>query len=48
MASRAIKAITMTKEIMGAAEKYPNNSLIQYAFSEVIKAGTITMDKSKI
>jgi hypothetical protein len=47
--SSAIEAVAMTKEIMGAAAKYPNNTLIQAAFSEAaIKAGTIKMDKPEI
>jgi hypothetical protein len=31
--STAIEASAMSKELMGAAAKYPNNSIIQAAFS---------------
>jgi hypothetical protein len=47
--SSAIEAVAMTKEIMGAAAKYPNNTLIQAAFSETaLKAGTVKMDKPEV
>jgi hypothetical protein len=47
--SSAIEAVAMTKEIMGAAAKYPNNTLIQAAFSETaLKAGTVKMDKPDV
>jgi hypothetical protein len=32
--STAIEAVALTKEIVGAAKKYPNNSIVQAAFSE--------------
>jgi hypothetical protein len=32
--STAIEAVALTKEIVGAAKKYPSNSIIQTAFSE--------------
>jgi hypothetical protein len=47
--SSAIEAAAMTKEIVGAAGKYPNNALIQAAFSEAaFKAGTVKMDKPDV
>jgi hypothetical protein len=32
--STAIEAVALTKEIVGAAQKYPTNSIVQAAFSE--------------
>lgn len=32
--STAIEAVALTKEIIGAAQKYPTNSIVQAAFSE--------------
>jgi hypothetical protein len=32
--STAIEAVALTKEIVGAAKKYPHNSIVQAAFSE--------------
>lgn len=32
--STAIEAVALTKELIGAAKKYPNNSIVQAAFSE--------------
>lgn len=32
--STAVEAAALTKEVVGAAQKYPNNSVIQAAFSE--------------
>jgi hypothetical protein len=32
--STAIEAVALTKEIVGAAKKYPTNSIVQAAFSE--------------
>jgi flagellar motor protein MotB len=47
--SSAIEAAAMTKEIMGAAAKYPNNSIVQAAFSEAaIRSGTVKMNKPDI
>jgi hypothetical protein len=47
--SSAIEAAAMSKEIVGAAAKYPNNTIIQAAFSEAaIKGGTLKMDKPDI
>ncbi len=47
--STAIEASAMTKEIMGAAAKYPNNSLIQAAFSEAaMRDGSIKMNKPEV
>lgn len=38
--STAIEATAMAKEVVGAGQKYPNNALIQVAFSEeVLKQG---------
>ncbi len=36
--STAIEAVALTKEIVGAAKKYPNNSIVQAAFSETALA----------
>jgi flagellar motor protein MotB len=47
--SSAIEAAAMTKEIMGAAAKYPNNSIVQAAFSEAaIRGGTVKMAKPDV
>ncbi len=47
--SSAIEAAAMSKEIVGAAAKYPSNTIIQAAFSEAaIKGGTVKMDKPEI
>jgi hypothetical protein len=32
--STAIEAVALTKELLGAAKKYPTNSIVQAAFSE--------------
>lgn len=41
--STAIEAAALTKEVMGAAQKYPDNSIIQSVFSnESIKQNTPT------
>ena len=32
--STAIEAVALTKELIGAAQKYPHNSIVQAAFSE--------------
>jgi hypothetical protein len=34
LVSTAIETVAMTQEMLGAASKYPNNTLIQAAFSE--------------
>jgi hypothetical protein len=40
--STAIEAVALTKEIVGAAKKYPQNSIVQTAFSETaITSGKI-------
>jgi hypothetical protein len=45
--STAVEATAMTKEIVGASKKYPNNSIIQAAFSdESLK--TTKMDKPEV
>jgi hypothetical protein len=47
--SSAIEAAAMTKEIMGAAAKYPNNAIVQAAFSEAaIRGGTVKMNKPDV
>lgn len=44
--STAIEAAAMSKEISGAAKKYPSNSIIQSTFAEeVLRSGTVKMDK---
>lgn len=44
--STAIEAAAMSKEISGAAKKYPNNSIIQSTFAEeVLRSGTVKLDK---
>lgn len=47
--SSAIEAAAMTKEITGASAKYPNNSLIQAAFSEeAIRSGKVKMKAPEV
>jgi hypothetical protein len=47
--STAIEAAAMSKEVAGAAAKYPNNSIIQSVFSEAaMKSGQIKMEKPDI
>jgi hypothetical protein len=47
--STAIEASAMTKEMMGAAAKYPNNSLIQAAFStEAMRSGSTKITKPAV
>lgn len=47
--STAIEATAMSKEVSGAAAKYPNNSIIQSVFSEAaLKSGNIKMEKPDI
>ena len=47
--STAIEATAMSKQIAGAAEKYPNNSVIQAAFSEsAFKSKGFKMAKPEI
>jgi len=49
LVSTAVEAAAMSKEIAGAAEKYPNNSVIQTVFSkEAIKQGTVKLEKPEI
>jgi len=49
LVSSAIEATAMSKQIVGAAEKYPNNSIIQAAFSqEALKGGAAKMEKPDI
>lgn len=44
--STAIEAAAMSKEITGAAKKYPSNSIIQATFAEdVLRSGAVKMDK---
>ncbi|MEA5597449.1 hypothetical protein [Rivularia sp. UHCC 0363] len=47
--STAIEAAAMSKQIAGAATKYPNNSIIQAVFSDAaLKSGTVKMEKPDI
>jgi hypothetical protein len=47
--STAIEASAMSKEMMGAAAKYPNNSIIQAAFSvEAMRGGSLKIDKPDV
>ncbi len=47
--SSAIEAAALSKEIVGAAGKYPSNTIIQAAFSEAaIRGGTVKMEKPDI
>ncbi|MGB3202742.1 MAG: hypothetical protein WBA99_17685, partial [Nodosilinea sp.] len=47
--STAIEAAAMSKQIAGAAEQYPNNSVIQAAFSETaLKSRDLKLDKPEI
>jgi hypothetical protein len=47
--STAIEAAAMSKEIAGAAQKYPTNSIIQAAFSEeAMKSGQVKLEKPDI
>jgi hypothetical protein len=47
--STAIEAVALTKEIVGAAKKYPNNSIVQAAFSEaVLTSGQIKRKKPDV
>ena len=47
--STAIEAAAMSKEVAGAAAKYPANSIIQAVFSEAaIKSGSVKMEKPDI
>lgn len=43
------EAAAFSKEIAGAADKYPNNSIIQAVFSrEAAKSGTLSLDKPQV
>ncbi len=47
--STAIEAAAMSKQIAGAAEKYPANSIIQAGFSEAtLKSRDVKLDKPDI
>ena len=47
--STAIEAVALTKEIVGAAKKYPTNSIIQAAFSEaMLTSGEIKRQKPDV
>lgn len=47
--STAKEAAALSKEVLNATKKYPNNSIIQAAFSEdAMKAGSIKIDKEDI
>ncbi len=49
LVSSAIEAVALTKEIVGAAKKYPSNSIIQSAFSEaVLTSGDIKRQKPDV
>jgi hypothetical protein len=47
--STAIEAVALTKEIVGAAKKYPSNSIVQAAFSEAaLTSGKIERKKMDV
>lgn len=47
--STAIEAATLAKEFVGAAKKYPNNSVIQAVFNEEnLKSGKIKPEKPQV
>lgn len=47
--STAIEAAALSKEIAGAAKKYPNNSIIQSVFAEeVLRSGAVKVEKPDI
>ncbi|MGG6292837.1 hypothetical protein ACQ4M4_00315 [Leptolyngbya sp. AN02str] len=47
--STAIEATAMSKEIASAAQKYPNNSVIQSVFAEeVIRSGAVQLEKPQV
>ncbi|MBW4652754.1 MAG: hypothetical protein KME20_06980 [Kaiparowitsia implicata GSE-PSE-MK54-09C] len=47
--SSAIEAAAMSKEITSAAQKFPNNSIIQSVFSdEVIRSGVLKIEKPQV
>lgn len=47
--STAIEAAALSKQVAGAAEKYPNNVIIQAAFSEeTLKSKQIKLDKPNV
>jgi hypothetical protein len=45
--STAIEAVALSKELMNAAKKYPNNSIVQAAFSETALANN-KIDRKKM
>lgn len=47
--STAIEAAAMSKQVSGAAEKYPNNSIIQAVFSDAaLRSGAVKLEKPDI
>ncbi|MBF2003023.1 MAG: hypothetical protein IGS38_20150, partial [Synechococcales cyanobacterium M58_A2018_015] len=47
--STAIEAAAMSKQIAGAAEQYPSNSIIQSVFAqEVLKSGAVKLEKPNL
>jgi len=43
------EAAALSKEMAGAAKKFPNNSVIQAVFSdEAVKSGTVKLDKPNV
>jgi hypothetical protein len=47
--SSAIEAAALTKEMVGSSKKYPNNSIVQAAFSEAaIRGGSINQKRPDI
>ena len=47
--STAIEAVALTKELAGAAKKYPTNSIVQATFSEaVLSSGKIKRSKPDV
>ena len=47
--STVTEAVALSKELAGAAKKYPNNTIIQSVFSEAaIKSGAVKLEKPEI
>jgi hypothetical protein len=47
--STAIEAAAMSREITGAAKRYPNNSIIQSTFAEeVLRSGVVKLEKPSL
>jgi hypothetical protein len=49
LVSTALEAAALSKQMLGAAQKYPNNSIIQSAFSETaIRSGAVKFEMPDI